>query len=47
MKSFIRVGGQTKRRKKTTIGHSRRTRFTNKQKKRQAKLYRGQGMPLP
>lgn len=43
MKSFIRVGGRVKRQKKTTIGHSSLTRFTNKSKKRMAKLYRGQG----
>lgn len=47
MKSFIRVGNKTKRQKKTTIGHSSLTRFTNKDKKRRAKLYRGQGKAVP
>lgn len=43
MKSFVRVGNRVKKNKKTTIGHSPLTRFTNKDKKRRAKLYRGQG----
>lgn len=30
-------------RKVTSIGHSRQTRFNNRRKRRQAKLYRGQG----
>jgi hypothetical protein len=46
VKSIIRVGDKTKRQKKTSIGHSPLTRFRNKRKKRQAKLYRGQGRPL-
>ncbi len=31
------------RQKKTSIGHSRNTRFTSKNDKRHKKLYRGQG----
>jgi hypothetical protein len=46
MKSAIRVGDRTKRLKRTAIGHSGRTRFRNKSKKRRAKLYRGQGKAL-
>jgi hypothetical protein len=43
VKSVIRVGDHLRPQKKTPIGHSRLTRFSNKRKKRQAKLYRGQG----
>jgi hypothetical protein len=46
VKSFVRIGGKVRRQKKTQIGHSSLTRFTNKHKRRQAKLYRGQGKPL-
>lgn len=46
MKSFAQIGGKVRRQKKTTIGHSSLTRFTNKQKRRRAKLYRGQGKAL-
>jgi hypothetical protein len=35
-----------KRRKVTSIGTSKMTRFKNKHKRRQAKHYRGQGRPL-
>jgi hypothetical protein len=46
MKARIRVGDKLKRQKKTSIGHSSLTRFRNRHKKRNAKLYRGQGKPL-
>lgn len=46
MKARIRVGDRLKRQKKTSIGHSPLTRFRSKRKKRNAKLYRGQGKPL-
>lgn len=34
---------RTKRPKRTSIGHSRLTRFKNRHKRREAKRYRGQG----
>jgi hypothetical protein len=39
------TGEETMRPKRTSIGVSRMSRFRNKQKKRQAKHYRGQGRP--
>src|SRR5437588_35074 len=38
-------GRETMRPKRTSIGVSRMSRFRNKQKRRQAKHYRGQGRP--
>ncbi len=47
LKSQVRVGDRTKVKKRTSIGHSRLTRFRNKHKRRQAKYNRGQGKALP
>jgi hypothetical protein len=42
---FANNGRRTMRPKRTSIGVSRMSRFRNKQKRRQAKHYRGQGRP--